>query len=250
ARSSETSTERPPRTPGPTQTPPGPPLVEGSSHVRCRPRAPHGPARSQTWPQAAPTGPPLGGTLDVCPQPDMAAGSTDRPPLGGHAGCLPAARWPRGARLVLAAGRLAELVAHQVAQGGAGLAGVLEPLRVGQLVLAPGALDRQADAALGRIHLDDLGALHLARLEHLARILDALVGDLRDVHQALDAGLDLGERRELGELEDLDLDDLADRVVVGVPVPGVLLQLLDAQADLGLLAAVVDVEDHGLDLVT
>src|SRR6185436_17047164 len=75
--------------------------------------------------------------------------------------------------------------------------------------------------------------------------------DLGDVDQALDALLELDERAEVEHLEDLAVDDLAGRVVVRDAVPWIGDQLLDAERDLRLVAvAGIDVEQHGLDLVT
>src|SRR5690606_18462732 len=70
---------------------------------------------------------------------------------------------------------VAELVGEHVAEGRAGLAGVGVALGVGELVLALGALDREPDLALARVHLDDLGADALARVEHRAGVLDPLL---------------------------------------------------------------------------
>src|SRR5215831_4439650 len=157
------------------------------------------------------------------------------------------------ALFLLVAGFLAgagQLGAHHVAQGGAAGRARRVALRVGQLGGAAGALDRQADLPLHRIDGDDLDLGVLARLEESPRILDALVGDLGDVHQTLDALLQLDEGAEVEDLEDLAVDDLADRVVVGDPIPRVGDELLDPEADLGLLAVLrVDVEHDRLDLV-
>ena len=72
-----------------------------------------------------------------------------------------------------------------------------EALRVRQLLGAGGAAERQADLPLGRVDADDLGLQRLARLHERLRVLDALLGELGDVDQALDALLDLDERAEV-----------------------------------------------------
>jgi hypothetical protein len=46
-----------------------------------------------------------------------------------------------------------------------------------------------------------------------------LFGDLGDVDETLDALLELDERAEVEDLEDLAVDDLADRVVVRDAIP-------------------------------
>src|SRR5690606_19669817 len=124
-----------------------------------------------------------------------------------------------------ATSNLLELVAHEVPKRRPRLAGVGKPLGIRQIILTARALDRQADLALVGVELDDLGAARLAGLEHGSRIVDPLLADLRDVDQTLDAGDDLRERAEVGELEDLDLGDLADRELVGHAIPRVARQL-------------------------
>src|SRR5688572_27984785 len=56
---------------------------------------------------------------------------------------------------------------------------------VAVLVLG-GALDRQADLLLGDVHLDDLRGHRVVDRQLVGRLLDALLGDLGDVHQPLD----------------------------------------------------------------
>ena len=70
-------------------------------------------------------------------------------------------------------------------------------------------------------------------------------GQLRDVHQALDAVEDLHERAEGDDLGDLALELVADVVGVDDPLPRVLLGLLEPQRD--PLAVAVDVEHLDLD---
>src|SRR5215831_19350530 len=94
--------------------------------------------------------------------------------------------------------RLAQFLAHHVAERGrrtrrAPLAAAVA-LCLGDFRLACRGLHRQADFALGRIHRDDLGLDRLTRLDHLARIAHALFRHLGDVHETLDALLELDER--------------------------------------------------------
>ena len=76
---------------------------------------------------------------------------------------------------------------------------------------------------------------------------DALVGQLADVDQALEAVADANERAEVDELRDRAVDDVADVEVGHGRVPRVRLEPADREADPAAL--VVDVDDLGLDLV-
>ncbi len=77
--------------------------------------------------------------------------------------------------------------------------------------------------------------------------LDVALGQLGDVHQALDAVVDAHERTERDELGDLARHDLADGVGAGEVLPRVLLGRLQRQGD--TLAVHVDVEHLDGDLV-
>jgi hypothetical protein len=68
-----------------------------------------------------------------------------------------------------------------------------------------------------------------------------------DVHQALDPGLQLDERAVVGDRDDLPLHPGADRIPLGDLLPGIGLQLLQAQTD--PLTLPVDVQDLDLDLL-
>ena len=67
----------------------------------------------------------------------------------------------------------------------------------------------------GAVDLEHLDAHDVAFLELVADPLDALVGDLRDVHQAVLARQDRDERAEVHEARDLALVDAADFDVGG-----------------------------------
>jgi len=73
------------------------------------------------------------------------------------------------------------------------------------------------------------------------------VGELGDVHEPLDALVDLDEGAEGHDLGDPALDDVADAVLGHDLLPGVFLRLLEAEAD--ALPLAVDVEDLDLDLL-
>src|SRR4029078_2638835 len=77
--------------------------------------------------------------------------------------------------------------------------------------------------------------------------LDVLLGELGDVHEALDALEDLDEGAERDDLRDGALELVTDVVGVDDALPRVLLGLLEAQGD--ALAVAVDVEHldlHGV----
>ena len=67
------------------------------------------------------------------------------------------------------------------------------------------------------------------------------------MQQAVDAFFDLDERAVVGDVADLALDHGARRVLLGHLLPGILLDLLHAEAD--LLLVLVDLEDLDLDLL-
>src|SRR3954468_5066587 len=106
--------------------------------------------------------------------------------------------------------------------------------------LALHPLDRQGEAAPLGVDLEDLDLHVVARLDDLARVLDVVLGELGDVHEALDALEDLDEGPERDDLGDLPLELVADVVGVDHALPRVLLGLLEAQGD--ALAVAVDVE--------
>ena len=92
-------------------------------------------------------------------------------------------------------------------------------------------LDGEADAAVAGIDLEDLAADDLVHLEGVFDLADALMVDLRDVDEAINAGGDFDERAELEELGDLagDFGAFGDRVDGGRE--GIALDLLEAEAD-------------------
>jgi hypothetical protein len=71
------------------------------------------------------------------------------------------------------------------------------------------AAHRQAHAALA-IDFQHLHAHHVAFLELVADALDALLGDLRDVHQAIATRQDGDERAEIHQARDATFIDAAD----------------------------------------
>src|SRR5690606_8376750 len=103
------------------------------------------------------------------------------------------------------------------------------------------AAQAQAHAAALRIDADDAQDELLALRHDLLRMLDALVGQLGHVDQALDAILDASERTEVGELRDRALDQLPNLVGARNAAPRLRAGALDRQGNLALVG--VDAED-------
>src|SRR2546430_1129000 len=98
-------------------------------------------------------------------------------------------------------------------------------------------VDLQHDGFYRFADRDDLGRVaHVAGPAHLG-----------DVYQAFDPRLELHERAVVGDRHHLTLDARADRILRGHVLPGVGLQLLQAEAD--ALALPIDVEDFDFDLL-
>src|SRR5262245_25483544 len=146
--------------------------------------------------------------------------------------------------LRLARARRAQRLAHGRGRGGRGGRRTVAVEVALDLVLADG-LDGQADLLLALVDLDDLHGVALAGLEVLLRPVDALLVQLGDVHQALDALRQLDEGAEVRQADDLALDDVVDLVVGEELVPDVGGQLLEAQREALVLG--VDVEHHRFD---
>ena len=109
-------------------------------------------------------------------------------------------------------------------------------------------LHAERDAAAVLVDLEDHHLDLVAELHDLGR-MDVLVGPvhLRDVHQALDARLDLDERAVVGDVGDLAEQARARRVAARQADPRVLAELLHAERDAVLL--LVELEHLRGDLV-
>src|SRR6266487_3012890 len=109
-------------------------------------------------------------------------------------------------------------------------------------------LQPERDAALDRIDLEDLHFDLLRGRDDFAG-MHVLLGPrhLRDVDQALDAGLELDEGAVVGDVGDPALVAGADREFRLDALPGVLQQLLHAERD--TVGLVVDLDDLHLDLL-
>ena len=98
-----------------------------------------------------------------------------------------------------------------------------------------------------RIEADDLELENLALLDDVPWMGDALVRELADVNEALEALLDADECAEVDELGDRAFDHVADLVLGDRLLPWIRLEPADREAD--STALVVDVYDLGLHLV-
>src|SRR6202012_3637246 len=114
-------------------------------------------------------------------------------------------------------------------------------------VVLVGLLEAQRDAATLQVDVDDLDHRVITDGDHLVGHLDVALGQLGDVHQALDALFDADERTERHQLGDLARNDLADSVSAGEVPPRVFLSRLERQRN--PLAVHVNVEHLDGDLV-
>ena len=105
-------------------------------------------------------------------------------------------------------------------------------------------LEREREAAALAVDLDDLHVDRLALRDDLARVLDVMLRELRDVHEPFDAGKDLDEGSERDDLGHAPLDDVVLVVALHHLLPRIALGLLETERD--ALAIAVDVENLDL----
>src|ERR687897_522412 len=113
-----------------------------------------------------------------------------------------------------------------------------------------GRLQRQRDPLAVHVDVEVLDGDLLADLDHLGRVVDVLPGQLRDVHQAVDAA-EVDERTEVDDRGDDALADLAllQRLQEGGTHLGLgLLEPGTAGQD-HVVAVLVQLDDLGLDLL-
>src|SRR5581483_10228713 len=103
---------------------------------------------------------------------------------------------------------------------------------------------RETDATLVRLDPDDLDRQLVPELDDVLGPRHRPRRHLRDVEQAVHPGLQLDEGAELGEPHDLAADVGPDRELPRDVLPGVPLELLQAERD--PLVLLVDVQDHRL----
>src|SRR5581483_7463302 len=110
-------------------------------------------------------------------------------------------------------------------------------------------LDAQAQAAVLRLNAENNSLQLFALLDHFGGVLHALgPAQIRDVHQTIDAVLDLDERAEVGEIADAAFDHRSHGITLGEVLPGVLEELLHAQRDAAICG--VHAQNNGVDFVT
>src|ERR1700722_621288 len=112
-----------------------------------------------------------------------------------------------------------------------------------------GGLQRQRDPLAVHVHVPDLDGDLLAHLDHLARVVDVLPGQLGHVHQAVHAA-EVDERAEVDDRGDDALADLAlgQGVEEGVADLGLGLLQPGPAGQHHVIAVLVQLDDLGLDL--
>src|SRR5919199_2652018 len=109
------------------------------------------------------------------------------------------------------------------------------------------ALQREREPAPLRVDLEDEDVHGVALRDDLARVLDVVLRELRDVHQPLDTREDLDEGAERDDLRDAPLDDVPLAVALEHLLPRIGLRLLEAERD--ALPVAVDVEHADVHLL-
>ena len=104
---------------------------------------------------------------------------------------------------------------------------------LGSLVEA--SLHGQADALAIKVNIDQLNLDHVADLQNVGNLVHALVADLADVDQTVNARQNADKCTELGDGNDRSLELRADGILVLELLPGVVLFLLVAQGNLLVL---------------
>ena len=111
-----------------------------------------------------------------------------------------------------------------------------------------GLADAQGDLLVGRIDVEDHHVHLVADVKHIGGAGNTLgPAELGDVHQALDAGLELDERAVRSQVDHLATQTRPDRVASLDVVPRIALRLLEAQGD--TLALQVHIQDHHIELL-
>src|SRR5207249_3776449 len=111
-----------------------------------------------------------------------------------------------------------------------------------------GLFHAERDFLFGLVNFQDDRFDRLADRDELGRVpYVAGPAHLGDVHQTFDARLELDERTVVRDRDDLALHARSNRILRGDVLPGIGLQLFQAQGD--ALALPVDVEDFHLELL-
>src|SRR5438445_3948761 len=108
-------------------------------------------------------------------------------------------------------------------------------------------LEGEADAPLVRVHPDHQERQLIADADELVGPPDRTIRHLRDVQQPVHPGLQLDERTEVGEADDLARHPRAHRIALLDRGPRVGLDLLEPEGDPLVLA--IEIQDLRLDLL-
>ena len=110
------------------------------------------------------------------------------------------------------------------------------------------SLARETDLSLVRINSQDLDLELVADLDHLLRVIDLLLRELRDMEEPFETIFESDEHAEVGDLGDLALDHLTRLILAGDIVrPWIASQLLQTQSNAATFA--IDRQDSALDLL-
>ena len=108
-------------------------------------------------------------------------------------------------------------------------------------------LNGKPDAPLGFVHLDNPRFDFLTDFQGILDLFHAILADLRNVDEAVDVVLELDKRSEVCDLCDRSLHKIADLETDIDILPGIILELLGAEAD--ALVDFIDVDDDSFDFV-
>src|SRR6516225_9018153 len=107
--------------------------------------------------------------------------------------------------------------------------------------------DREADATLGLVDLNDSSFYFLADLKHIFDLRDMFLAELRNVHETIDIILQLNKGTKAGKLCDFAVNQIPDFVFLIDFFPRVRVELFNAETD--ALIDFINIEDDGLDVV-
>ena len=96
------------------------------------------------------------------------------------------------------------------------------------------------------VQVDDLDCNFLSEFKHIGRLLDPLLGDLRDMKQSVNARCQLNESAEVCHSGDLSFDDAARCELLFRIDPRIGLRELQTQSHFGVL----DILDQDIELLS
>src|ERR1700752_4918634 len=94
-----------------------------------------------------------------------------------------------------------------------------------------GGFDRQADATLSFVYLNDSGFYFLPDLKHIFDLCDMLLAELGNVHETIDIILELNEGAKAGKFRDFAVNQIPDLVFLIDFFPRIRVKLFNAEAD-------------------